>query len=119
MERKEFFAKAFTLAIGKGLDLLSDNKVVKGLEELAGDGRPRQRPPGALADDRAFQSTCTGCDQCMIACPVNVIMVDDLEKRHPVIFPEENPCIHCDGYPCIAACESGALSPEELSTRCS
>lgn len=93
MNRLDFFKCLF----GKGLELF----------EPLGEGE--ERPPGALRDEAEFKSRCTGCDACMKACPVNVIMVDDLVKRYPVIYPKTAPCVHCEGYPCIAACPTGAL----------
>jgi len=82
----------------EGLDSESSNKNVK-----------KQRPPGASSIDSEFRKRCTGCDACMAACPVNIIMIEDLTLRHPVIYPEEAPCIHCEGYPCIQSCPTGAL----------
>lgn len=73
-----------------------------------------ERPPGAHPDERKFLEMCTGCDQCMAACPVNIVMIEDLERRDPVIFPDEGPCIRCEGFPCIKACPTGALSLEFL-----
>ena len=112
MDRKTFFEKAITYAIGKGLDLVEDNPVIRKLEEFAEDPAPqktRQRPPGA-ARETEFSSLCTGCDKCMAACPANIIMIEDLNSRLPIIFPEEGPCIHCDGYPCIVVCPTNALN---------
>lgn len=106
MDRKEFFHEAFRRLVGKGLELFEGNPVVEKLEEFA---QPKHRPPGASKDDAKFRELCTGCDACMAACPVNVVMIDDLEKRYPVIYPETSPCLHCDGYPCIASCPTGAL----------
>ena len=111
MDRKTFFATAFKYAAGKGLDLVENNPLVRQLEALGkpvAPSRVRQRPPGAV-DEQAFVQQCTGCDACMIACPVNAIMIEDLEARLPVIFPEEAACVHCSGYPCIAACPAAAL----------
>jgi hypothetical protein len=54
MDRKTFFEKAWTLAIGKGLSLLEENALLKSLEKI--DAEPassfvstklKQRPPGA------------------------------------------------------------------------
>ncbi len=97
MKRKEFFSRLL-------LEVL-DNPLSFALEELA---ETKERPPGAL-DETQFKKTCTGCDQCMIACPVNVIMIEDQETRLPVIYPEKDPCIHCEDTPCIDACPTGAL----------
>ncbi|MFT4552432.1 MAG: ferredoxin [Chlamydiales bacterium] len=113
MKRLDFLSKAFTLCVGKGLEALENNKIVSALESLAeekpSDPKKRERPPGAAP---TFTELCTGCDACMVACPVNVIMIENLEARHPLIYPEVSPCIHCDGYPCIASCNTGALSLE-------
>lgn len=106
MDRGEFFRKGWTLALGKTLELLSDNKIVSSIESFA---EPRQRPPGAHPSDAIFKERCTECDACMIACPVNVIMVEEMENRYPIIYSKKDPCIHCPDTPCIAACESGAL----------
>lgn len=103
MDRKEFFLHAFQ----KAANLVSETRVAQALEQFA---EPRERPPGA-APEKEFRELCTGCDACMAACPVSVIMIDDLEKRHPVIYPERDPCIHCEDTPCIAVCETGALKP--------
>jgi formate hydrogenlyase subunit 6/NADH:ubiquinone oxidoreductase subunit I len=46
----------------------------------------------------------------MIACPVNVILIDDVDKRYPIIYPESDPCIQCETHPCIQSCPTGALN---------
>ncbi len=109
MRRTEFLEKAFKLVVGKGLAAMEENRLVATLERMA---EMRQRPPGAHSSDEIFRTLCSGCDQCMIACPINVIMVEDQESRLPVIYPESDPCIHCDGTPCIASCPTGALAVE-------
>ncbi|NGX58346.1 MAG: Electron transport complex subunit RsxB [Chlamydiae bacterium] len=103
MERDEFF----TTLLNKGAEWVLDNPVVSVLEDFA-DETVKERPPGALPE-KEFLERCTGCDECMKACPVNVIMIEDMEKRHPVIFPEKDPCIHCADTPCVSACPTGAL----------
>lgn len=110
MNRKDFFENAFKMVIRKGLELLEDNPLVNALEDLSAEKEKWERPPGAGTPDKVFQSKCTGCDNCMIACPINVIMIADMEKRYPLIYPEKAPCIHCENYPCIQACPTGALS---------
>ena len=113
MKRLDFLSKAFTLCVGKGLEALENNNIVSALESLVeenpAEGKKWERPPGSTS---TFTQLCTGCDACMVACPVNVIMIENLETRHPLIYPEEAPCIHCDGYPCISSCNTGALSLE-------
>ena len=76
------------------------------------------RPPGALEEAR-FLESCTGCGECVDACPHDSIRV--LEDYHdsggperretPVIYPDEQPCYLCEDFPCIAACEPEALRP--------
>jgi len=107
MDRKEFFGEAWKKLLKQGLELIGDHPIVQSLEKMA---ELKERPPGAVLPDALFQELCTGCDACMIACPVNVIMVEDLERRLPVIYPERDPCVYCAGYPCISACETGALN---------
>ncbi len=72
----------------------------------------KQRPPGAL-DEVDFLDKCTGCDACMAACPHNLIFIEDLDKRDPIIYPQDNPCLMCASYPCISACETWALELKE------
>ncbi len=92
MKRDEFFRVLF-------------RPVTHALEAFA----VKERPPGALPEEE-FLKQCTGCDECMKACPVNVIMIEDQELRHPVIYPEKDPCIHCEDTPCIQSCPTGALT---------
>lgn len=70
------------------------------------------RPPGALPE-RAFRIACTGCDDCVTACPKFAIRKAGVETglgaNTPIIIPEEQACHWCDDFPCIAACTTGAL----------
>ena len=76
------------------------------------------RPPGAL-EEALFLESCTGCGECVEACPHESIRVceDDLvsgglsRRATPVIYPDEQPCYLCEDFPCIAACEPEALRP--------
>ncbi len=67
------------------------------------------RPPGALTEDR-FLDTCTGCGDCVTACPHGSIRIP-AERQTPVIYPDETPCYLCADFPCVAACEPEALRP--------
>jgi ferredoxin len=97
------------LAVGTGIQVLEATPIGKSLERLGEEPQVKVRPPGAI-EESLFLKRCTGCDACMKACPVNVIMIEDLETRDPIIYPEKDPCIRCPGFPCIAACPTGALS---------
>lgn len=101
MDRMGFFKQL----VVKGLEVF-DNPIIAALEKTA---RIKERPPGAVTPESKFQELCTGCDACMVACPVNIIFIEDLNTRFPIIYPEETPCLHCTGYPCISACKTGAL----------
>jgi ferredoxin-type protein NapG len=66
---------------------------------------------------------CTGCNDCLLACPHQVIRKAGPELGKgagtPVIVPEDNPCLLCEDLPCIAACEEGALVPPPEGERAS
>lgn len=108
-DRRSFFSEAL-LALGRfGFDCIEETSLGKGIDQLIEQGRKKERPPGAV-EETLFRSLCTGCDRCMAACPVNIIFIDDLEKRLPIIYSEETPCIQCSDTPCIRSCPTGALS---------
>ncbi len=69
------------------------------------------RPPGAPEEAR-FLERCTGCGDCVAACPHGSIGVLK-DNKTPIIFPDEKPCYLCGDFPCIAACEPEALQPVE------
>jgi ferredoxin-type protein NapG len=76
------------------------------------------RPPGALPE-RAFLDTCYRCGNCADSCPVEAIQhsqsEDEALRGTPVIDPDRQPCIACDGLHCMSACPSGALVPTPLA----
>lgn len=76
------------------------------------------RPPGALPE-RAFLDTCYRCGNCADSCPVEAIQHsqsdDETQRGTPVILPDSQPCIACEGLHCMAACPSGALVPTPLN----
>ncbi|MEJ2230241.1 MAG: 4Fe-4S dicluster domain-containing protein [Nitrospirales bacterium] len=69
------------------------------------------RPPGAV-EEEMFLERCTGCADCVEACPHDAIQTLSSNDT-PVIFPEESPCQLCEDLPCIGACETEALLPLE------
>ncbi len=79
-----------------------------------------RRPPGAVAEPR-FLALCDRCGDCAEACPHAAILTypasAGARAQQPVMRPERHPCHLCDGYPCIAACPTGALQqPETVET---
>jgi len=84
-------------------------------ESLGGRGhKPPEEllyPPGADPGTTRFLDACTGCGDCVEACPTESIFTIEREdgRALPVIDPAVKPCYLCDGLPCIAACPEGAL----------
>lgn len=77
------------------------------------------RPPGALVPDASFLDACTGCGDCVPACPPQAIFTFDTDgsKTLPAIDPANQPCLLCDGVPCIPACPEGALDMPESADK--
>lgn len=80
---------------------------------------PILRPPGAI-EENAFLAGCTKCDACVQACPHDAIVHAPVRFRRaagtPMIDPSPTssvsggqPCLMCEDFPCIAACEPGVL----------
>ena len=77
----------------------------------------RRRPPGAL-DELQFQTRCTKCGDCVNACPHAAVFTlsSGIDAGTPVMLPESRPCRMCEGFPCAAACQPGALGTPEGDT---
>lgn len=105
MDRREFFRR-------------SGNKIAQTVSnEVADVVRARAanwiRPPFAL-EEIDFLLACTRCDDCVSACPHDVIF--KLPSRLGIQVAETpaldlllHACQLCEDWPCVAACESGAL----------
>jgi MauM/NapG family ferredoxin protein len=69
------------------------------------------RPPGAI-DESAFTQTCSRCGTCVSVCPAHCIRIHPaIARGAPYIDVAQNPCVVCDGAPCMRDCPSGALLP--------
>ena len=78
----------------------------------AGSAGQWVRPPYAL-EEQAFLHACTCCDKCIEACPHQVIYA--LPERAgraagtPALNLLQRGCHLCQDWPCVNACEPGAL----------
>ena len=54
------------------------------------------------------QEKCTGCEECVDVCPVEVFEMQD-DKSQPV---NEDECLGCES--CVEVCEEGAITVEEI-----
>jgi MauM/NapG family ferredoxin protein len=104
VNRRGFLSEALKLIAREAGGLLS--------ERVA----PRRhfRPPGVLPEP-AFLAACTRCGYCIEACPVHAVIAAPssagLAAATPVILPEAEPCVACDGMFCARVCPTGALVP--------
>jgi ferredoxin-type protein NapG len=78
--------------------------------EPAARTRRYSRPPGAVSDPRKFQISCNTCGDCIVACPYGAIFQLNPETG-AVMEPNIQACHLCEDWPCIEACEPGALQP--------
>ena len=103
------------------------------VENVAGDSKqkvtsaarrtiPVLRPPGAV-DEETFLAQCTRCSDCITACPHQAIIHAPERMREaagtPMIEVDHQPCLMCEDFPCITACEPGVLrmlNPKTMGT---
>lgn len=105
MDRRGFFRT--------GMEKVS-RAVVQEMNTRAASGAAHWiRPPYAL-DELEFLLTCTRCDKCLQACPHDVIFL--LPARTgtkiagtPALDLLHKGCRLCRDWPCVQACEPGAL----------
>ncbi|CAM2066526.1 4Fe-4S dicluster domain-containing protein [Sulfidibacter corallicola] len=104
--RRGFLGEFFSV-FRKGISNQVDRKLGKMLDAPI-------RPPGAL-EEIEFLATCTRCSACIEVCPYSAIKRQPIESglsaNAPFIQPDEQACRLCDDFPCIGACEPGALRP--------
>lgn len=74
------------------------------------------RPPGAIGED-GFLAACIRCGLCVRDCPYDTLSLaklgtDEPATGTPFFTARDVPCEMCDDIPCVAACPTGALTPE-------
>ncbi len=111
MDRREFFGTAFRTA-GKEVVKRVDAKVEH-------DAARWVRPPYALAE-LEFLLSCTRCGDCIEACPYRVLfpLSTKLGARvgaTPAMDLIHKGCHLCEDWPCVNACEVGAMALPESS----
>ena len=104
--RRGFLGEFFS-AFRKGINNQVDRKLGKVLSAPI-------RPPGALSE-LEFLASCTRCGACISACPYGAIKKQPINAgvaaSAPYIEPAVQACHMCEDFPCISACEDGALLP--------
>ena len=75
-------------------------------------------PPGSTSLQE-FLTKCNKCYNCISDCPNESIMVshniNSIVNEYPVIIPQITPCYYCTDFPCINACETGALTMDNCN----
>lgn len=94
-------------------------KVAKATVDIAAHQLARRptnwfRPPFA-ADEWQFLELCTRCDKCLAACPHGVLFplparLGPRVERTPAMDLLNKGCHLCADWPCVNACETGALA---------
>ena len=105
MKRREFFRLGAQKTARAALRLAADRAARRATRRI--------RPPFAL-EEPDFLLACTRCDKCIEACDYDVLF--KLPAHHglqaggtPVMDLLNRGCHMCQDWPCVKACEPGAL----------
>ena len=105
MDRRGFFRA--------GVDMVYRGVARELHNRMGGNTSNWIRPPYAL-DEGEFLQVCTRCDKCVDACPHDVIFTlpprtGTRAQGTPALDLLNKGCRLCADWPCVAACEPGAL----------
>jgi len=108
VNRREFFLR--------GIHKLTDAALESAAEKARENARRWIRPPYAI-DELDFLLACTRCDKCIEACPHQVIFpltarLGFQVAETPALDLLNKGCHLCEDWPCVTACEPGALLRE-------
>lgn len=108
MQRREFFRRGLG-KVGEVSVRAADARVTRRASRWV-------RPPYALAE-LEFLLACTRCGACTEACPHHVVFALSVSlgadvAGTPALDLLRRGCHLCDDWPCVAACEPGALTRE-------
>jgi len=110
MDRRAFFRK--------GLKEVAEVAVKHADTQACGRAERWIRPPYALVE-LEFLLTCTRCGECIAACPHGVVFplparLGAQVMNTPALDLLNKGCQLCEDWPCVAACEPGALRLPEV-----
>jgi len=105
LDRRSFF----TRGAGKVAKAVTDHSA----EQARKNASRWIRPPFAI-DELEFLLACTRCDACIGACSYGVIFPLSAKQGAKVISTPamdllNKGCHLCEGWPCVSACETGAI----------
>lgn len=73
------------------------------------------RPPCAR-EEQDFLEACSGCGQCVEACPFETLSLaqvgDEAATEAPRFEARQEPCHMCEDVPCVASCPTDALEKD-------
>jgi len=105
LDRRSFF----TRGAGKVAKVVTDHSA----EQARKNAARWIRPPFAI-DELEFLLACTRCDACIKACPYDLIFPLSAKLGAKIVSTPgldllNKGCQLCEGWPCVIACETGAL----------
>jgi len=102
------------LFLRSGMQKMAEATVDAAALQLGTSPKNWFRPPFAL-EEWQFLELCTRCDQCLAACPHEVLFplparLGRRVERTPAMNLLHKGCHLCADWPCVDACETGALA---------